>query len=29
MIYEIACSQLCGLEHYRVRGVLRVLSRSE
>jgi cytochrome c oxidase subunit 2 len=25
-VYEIACSQLCGLGHYRMRGVLRVLS---
>jgi cytochrome c oxidase subunit 2 len=24
--YEIACSQLCGLGHYRMRGVLRVVS---
>ena len=25
-VYEIACSQLCGLGHYRMRAVLRVLS---
>ena len=23
--YEIACAQLCGWAHYRMRGVLRVL----
>lgn len=27
--YEIACSQLCGLGHYRMRGVLRVVEGSE
>ncbi len=28
-VYEIACSQLCGLGHYRMRGVLRVVSEAE
>lgn len=27
--YEIACSQLCGLAHYRMRGVLRVTTAEE
>jgi cytochrome c oxidase subunit 2 len=27
--YEIACSQLCGLGHYRMRGFLTVVSDSE
>jgi len=27
--YEIACSQLCGLGHYRMRAFLRVLSESD
>jgi cytochrome c oxidase subunit II len=27
--YEIACSQLCGLGHYRMRGLLRVVSADE
>lgn len=27
--YEIACSQLCGLGHYRMRGLLRVVSPAE
>jgi cytochrome c oxidase subunit 2 len=28
-VYEIACSQLCGLGHYRMRGVVRVVSADE
>jgi cytochrome c oxidase subunit 2 len=28
-LYEIACSQLCGLGHYRMRAVVRVVSRDE
>jgi len=27
--YEIACSQLCGLGHYRMRGVVYVVSQSD
>jgi cytochrome c oxidase subunit II len=27
--YEIVCSQLCGLGHYRMRGVLRVVEEPE
>ncbi|MGH9409921.1 MAG: cytochrome c oxidase subunit II [Vicinamibacterales bacterium] len=27
--YDIACSQLCGLGHYRMRGVMTVVSRTE
>lgn len=27
--YEIACSQLCGLGHYRMRGVLRIVQPAE
>ncbi len=27
--YEIACSQLCGLGHYRMRAVARVVSEEE
>jgi cytochrome c oxidase subunit 2 len=27
--YEIACSQLCGMGHYRMRGVLRVVDDAE
>lgn len=27
--YEIACSQLCGLGHYRMRGILRVVSEAD
>jgi cytochrome c oxidase subunit 2 len=27
--FEIACSQLCGLGHYRMRGVVRVLTEPE
>jgi cytochrome c oxidase subunit II len=27
--YEIVCSQLCGLGHYRMRGVLRVLEDAD
>ena len=27
--YEIACSQLCGLGHYRMRGFLNVVTESE
>jgi cytochrome c oxidase subunit 2 len=27
--YEIACAQLCGLGHYRMRGFVTVLSREE
>ncbi|HVL69032.1 MAG TPA: hypothetical protein VM364_17375 [Vicinamibacterales bacterium] len=27
--FDIACSQLCGLGHYRMRGVLRVVSDAE
>ena len=27
--YEIVCSQLCGLGHYRMRGLLRVVSDAE
>jgi heme/copper-type cytochrome/quinol oxidase subunit 2 len=25
-VYDIACSQLCGLGHYRMRGILTVES---
>jgi cytochrome c oxidase subunit 2 len=28
-IYEVACSQLCGLGHYRMRAVVRVVSSEE
>jgi cytochrome c oxidase subunit 2 len=27
--FEIACSQLCGLGHYRMRGVVRVMTAVE
>jgi len=27
--YEIACSQLCGLGHYKMHGILRVVSQEE
>ncbi len=27
--YEIVCSQLCGMGHYRMRGVLNVVSQSD
>ena len=27
--YEIACAQLCGLGHYRMRGFVTVLSADE
>jgi cytochrome c oxidase subunit II len=27
--WEIACSQLCGLGHYRMRGAFMVLTESE
>jgi cytochrome c oxidase subunit II len=27
--YEIACAQLCGLGHYRMRGFVTVLSTEE
>jgi cytochrome c oxidase subunit 2 len=27
--YEIACSQLCGLGHYRMRGFVSVLSEAD
>jgi len=27
--YEIVCSQLCGLGHYRMRGILNVVSQDE
>ena len=27
--YEIACSQLCGLGHYKMHGILRVVSQDE
>ena len=27
--YEIACAQLCGLGHYRMRGFVTVLSTDE
>lgn len=27
--YEIACAELCGPEHYRMRGILRVLPKQE
>ena len=27
--YEIACSQLCGTGHYRMRGIINVLSQSD
>ena len=27
--YEIACSQLCGTGHYRMRGIVNVLSQSD
>jgi cytochrome c oxidase subunit 2 len=28
-VYEIACSQLCGLGHYRMRGIVRVVPSDE
>jgi cytochrome c oxidase subunit 2 len=28
-VYEIACSQLCGLGHYRMRGIVRVVASDE
>ena len=28
-VYEIACSQLCGIGHYRMRAALRVVSEEE
>ena len=28
-VYEVACSQLCGLGHYRMRAVVRVVSSEE
>ena len=27
--FDVACSQLCGLGHYRMRAVLRVVSEEE
>ena len=27
--FDIACSQLCGLGHYRMRGVVKVLTGDE
>jgi cytochrome c oxidase subunit 2 len=27
--YEIVCSQLCGLAHYRMRGFVTVLSQAD
>ena len=27
--YEIVCSQLCGLGHYKMRGILRVVAPAE
>jgi len=27
--YEIACSQLCGVGHYRMRGIINVVSQSD
>ncbi len=27
--YEITCSQLCGLGHYRMRGFINVLSAAD
>lgn len=27
--FEVACSQLCGLGHYRMRGILRVMGEEE
>jgi cytochrome c oxidase subunit 2 len=27
--YEIACAELCGLGHYKMRAVVRVLSEEE
>jgi cytochrome c oxidase subunit 2 len=27
--FEIACSQLCGMAHYRMRGIVRVVAREE
>ena len=27
--FEIACSQLCGLGHYRMRGTIKVVSRED
>ena len=27
--YEIACAELCGLGHYRMRGFLRILPQDE
>jgi heme/copper-type cytochrome/quinol oxidase subunit 2 len=28
-VFEVACSQLCGLGHYRMRAVVRVVSSEE
>jgi heme/copper-type cytochrome/quinol oxidase subunit 2 len=27
--YEINCSQLCGLSHYRMRGALTIMSQTD
>ena len=27
--YEIACAELCGLGHYKMRGMLRVVSEQD
>jgi cytochrome c oxidase subunit 2 len=27
--YEVACSQLCGMGHYRMRAILRVVESGE
>ena len=27
--FDIACSQLCGLGHYRMRGVVKVMTSAE
>jgi len=27
--WDIACSQLCGLEHFRMKGVYAILSQSD
>jgi len=27
--YEIACAELCGLGHYRMHGILKVVSEEE
>ena len=27
--YEIACAELCGLGHYRMKGFLEIVERSE